>query len=243
MPPNKIILPNHGNYGANKLNAIATKIVELAFAMGGSEGQWYRALQCNYVFPDGRPCYDPLRGSYSVECPVCGGTGAYYDKPQPCPIIIMDSPQQLDRDKMGSVLIDRVSVSIPASVPARFLEVNNNGRIMVLRDKLVVKTVNKKIWSVLYVDSEPQDPFLAGPLYHTINCISHLVFSETDIDNTPKIFYEPNARELIKEINEEYFKNLEIREVLHENLDNEEKILRGDGKIVTPQSLLEDWGN
>jgi len=229
-----------GKFGANRLHNIAKHVVNLSFSMGGSEGYYYEAMQCNYVFPDGKPCYNKNRGSYSVECPICRGGGAMYKSPVATPVIVMDTPQNLYRDKMGAIFTDNVTVAVPSSIPLRFVELRDDGRVVVMRDKLVIKTLNADVWAVLYVDSEPKDPFLGGTLYHVVNMISHLVFKEiTSNVSSGFSFTDSEAAEYFKQANQEI---LGINKDECSKIDNSNLIVKnGQIQIADAGKLLSDW--
>lgn len=240
MPQNLIYLPANKIYGAERLHGIAKRIVDLAFFMGGSRGLFYKAVPCNYTFPNGQACYDSLRGTHSVECPVCRGNGVYYKDPVETQIIVMDSPQKLFRDKYGGIFTDSMRLSVPASIKPGILKLTQSGRTFVAKDKFVVKTLNNDIWGVVYVESEPKDAFLGGTLYYTLEVTTHLVFSEEETKSNPPVFYsDQQAAEILKQINKEVlgtegdFISIENKNLVVSN---------GMFKINDPKALLDDWG-
>lgn len=207
--PVKLTPPN--KYGASRLNKVARKIVSLAFAMGGSLIEYYRASRCNYQFPDGTYCWNEDRQTATPECPVCGGRGMYYQPPIKIPAIFIDASGKPIRDKYGIVYRDSARLVVPPEiVPSILKHVDGGKNMQMLRDKFLIRDHNEKPVAVFYIESEPKDVWLAGTLYFSFEIIVNRV-SESDADPIhkdykPRLEYieggDMDTQRLLKEINE-----------------------------------------
>lgn len=241
MPANKLTLPT--TTGANELNPLARKLVDLAFAMGGSKGRFYRAIQCNYVFPDGTPCFDKERASYNVNCPLCEGQGAYYEKPIDTPIVISDEPASLERDKFGVMLKNAVRVTVPIYIKPSITKVSHGGRVYVLRDKFTLYDAAERMYMILVAVTEAKQPFVGGPLFHTLHATTQYAVNEDLVYEPPQVYIDNDEFDALADVN---------ADVLQENgtpaeefpILSNENILTGEGKVTvipTESGLLDDW--
>lgn len=241
------------DYGAKRLNKIARKIVSLAFRMGGTPVDYYRAVRCNYQFPDGHFCWDSVRQTPDVECPVCGGRGAYYIGPIKIPAIFIDNRDRIIRDKYGVKYTDNARLVVPPSIlPSILKHVDGGKNLQVLRDKFVIRNHLGEIDSIFYIQDEPKDVWLAGTLYYSFS----ISVSRAHESNTKEMYkeYEPtlfynqpgsdDTEEVLRQINEEILSlKYTVKPTSEDGADLQKLALDAEtGKFVDVDELLEDWG-
>lgn len=249
----KINLTPSVDYGAERLNKISRKIVSLAFRMGGSQIDYYRAIRCNYQFPDGRTCWNKVRQTPSVDCPVCAGQGAYYIGPIKIPAIFIDSRDRVIRDKIGLKFTDNARLVVPPSIgPAILKHVDGGKNLQILRDKFVIRDHTGKIDSVFYIDSEPKNVWLAGTLYYSFGIVINRA-NESDSDPIfkeyePRLFYtDPpkSTEELLNAINEDVLSMRNINGITSEDgtsTSGNEVVLDGEtGDFIPLDDLEDEW--
>lgn len=243
MPQNKVWIPQ-GHFHSTRLNAVSRKIVDLAFTMGGSPGKYFHAVKCNYVFPDGTPCFDRHRSDHNIDCPLCKGKGVYYDTPKEIPIIVSDSTNPMTSDKYGVTFDDRVSLSIPIYVNPRIIKVSKRGQMHVVKDKFAVYDHQSMQWAIFVMDSEPFEPYLAGELYRVIEVTSQYTQNQDGKYDEPKIYYNFKEKELLEEINKDILSiNNEVTSE-YPNVDNDNVITTDEPNVTViddSSSLLDDW--
>ena len=240
------------DYGAARLNKVARKIVSLAFRMGGTPVDYYRAIKCNYQFPDGHYCWDSVRQTPDIDCPVCGGRGAYYIGPIKIPAIFIDNRNNILRDKYGARFNDDARLVVPPSIfPSILKHVDGGEKLQILRDKFVIRNHKGEIDSIFYIQDEPKDVWLAGTLYYSFS----IVVNRANESNNDELFreYEPtlfynspgseDTEEVLRQINEEI---LSLKHTV--NVDSEDGADTGKlaldaetGKFVNVEELLKDW--
>lgn len=240
MGPNKITIPK-GHFHSKKLNAVSRKIVQMAFTMGGSPGKHFRAVKCNYVFPDGSYCFDNLRSDHNIDCPLCGGNGAYYEQPTDIPIIVSDTTNPLDGDKYGANFQDTVTLTIPVEVDPSIIKVSKGGQVFIVKDKFAVNDHQSRLWAIFIMNSEPQEPYLAGPLYHVVQATSQYTQRQDMTHDAPKIYYNVDERELLAEINKDIL-TIETGEGIEgvKTLEPSEVVVTNTG-IISAADLEDDW--
>jgi len=241
------------DYGAKRLNRVARKIVSLAFRMGGTPVDYYRAVKCNYQFPDGHYCWDEVRQTPDINCPVCGGRGAYYIGPIKIPAIFIDNRNKIIRDKTGVKFNDDARLVVPPSiVPSILKHIDGGKNLQVLRDKFVIRNHLGEIDSIFYVDSEPKDTWLAGTLYYSFSIVVSRVNETNDTElykeYEPTLFYnnpgEGDTEEILKQINEEILSLHKTVSVQNEDgyAGTESLVLDAEtGQFITVSDLDEDW--
>lgn len=192
---------------AKNLHVISKKIIDLAFYMGGSQGLYYEPVQCNFVFPNGRQCWDEKRGSYDSECPICKGSGHYYKDPIEIPIIVMDSPNIPRKDnKLGIVYEDMMRISVPNSISPKIVNITNNGLVVLAPAKFAIKDYDGKTWNILYMQGEPKDVYLAGTLMHTFEVGTNVYIQNEGVSDTRNVSFNPEKENILAKINEDILK-------------------------------------
>lgn len=241
------------DYGASRLNKVARKIVSLAFRMGGTPVDYYRAVRCNYQFPDGHYCWDDVRQTPDINCPVCNGRGAYYIGPIKIPAIFIDTRGNIIRDKIGVRFNDNARLVVPPSIfPSLLKHVDGGKNLQVLRDKFVIRNHKGEIDSIFYIEDEPKDVWLAGTLYYSFSIVVNRA-NESNNDELfkeyePTLFYnnpgEGDTEEILRQINEEILSLKHTTEVQSEDGANLQKLALDaeTGKFVNVDDLLDDWG-
>lgn len=192
-------------YSAKNLHVVSKKIIDLAFAMGGSEGLYYEPIQCNFIFPNGRSCWDNKRGSYDNECPICKGVGHYYKEPVEIPIIIMDSPNIPKKDnKLGIIYEDSMRIAVPNTISPKIVNITNNGIVILAPAKFAIKGFDGKTWNILYMQGEPKDVYLAGTLMHTFEVGTNVYIETPSVTEDRNVSIdEPKKQDIIQQINED----------------------------------------
>lgn len=243
MPRNDIYLAK--NYlHSKKLNAVSRKIVDLAFQMGGSPAKYFNAVKCNYVFPDGAPCFDEKRGDHSIDCPLCKGHGAYYDEPVDTAVIVADSVNPLSTDKYGASFEDSITLSVPISINPNIIEISNKGQMFIVKDKFAIYDYASKLWAIFMMDGEPNEPYLAGPLYRIVSVVSQYTQVQKAETDTPKIYYNVEDANLLSEINQDILQLNSYTQSGYPAVQNENIVVTDEPvlKIInTTQNLLDDW--
>lgn len=192
-------------YGSKNLHIVSKRIIDLAFSMGGSEGLYYEPVQCNFVFPNGRPCWDEKRGSYDSECPICKGSGHYYKDAIETPIIVMDSPNIPKKDnKLGLIYEDIMRIAIPNTITPRIVNITNNGIVILAPAKFAIKSFDGKTWNILYMQGEPKDVYLAGTLMHTFEVGTNVYIENPPAPaDRPAFMGDSKKEDILKQINED----------------------------------------
>ncbi len=161
---------------SERLYKISSRIVERAFLMGGYKVKYFEAERCNFVFPNGKKCFDENTLSPSVDCPICSGAGVTYKPPIDTLAIAIDRPNKPRRESLGVLYIDSIKLVVKADIPVKIIKFENtNGRSFFIRDKFQIYNSSNKVWHTVYVDSEPKDVWLAGVLYKSFEAKSHVV--------------------------------------------------------------------
>lgn len=240
------------DYGASRLNQVARKIVSLAFRMGGTPVDYYRAVQCNYTFPNGTSCWNPKLQTATVGCPVCGGTGAYYVGPVKIPAIFIDTRGNVVTRKHGLVYKDTARLVVPPIITPSIVKFAPDGeggeQLQLLRDKFVIRNHKGEIDSIFYINSEPKDTWLAGTLYYSFD----IIINTPNESNTaplvneyePKLIYheQRESYEILADINEEILNLREVNDVSFEDgRDAQSEVFDGEMGSFIPTSLLDDW--
>lgn len=243
MPKNEVNIPKSYLH-SRKLNVISRKVVDLAFMLGGSPGKYFNGVKCNYIFPDGTACFNQERGDHNIDCPLCKGNGAYYEEPKDISIIVMDSVNPLSGDKYGAIFEDNVSLSVPVYINPSIIKVSKQGQMYIVKDKFAVYDHQSDLWAIFTMDSEPFEPYLAGPLYRVVNVTSQYTQVQDGEHEEPKIYYNLQETDLLSEVNKEI---LEINsEITNEyvDTDNTNVVLTSEEQAVIierPSSLEDDW--
>lgn len=197
--------PPSKNYSSKNLHVISKKIIDLAFSMGGSQGLYYEPVQCNFVFPNGRQCWDEKRGSYDSECPVCKGSGHYYKDAVEIPIIVMDSPNIPKKDnKLGIIYEDAMRIAVPNTISPKIVNITNNGLVVLAPAKFAIKDFDGKTWNILYMQGEPKDVYLAGTLMHTFEVATNVYIETAGVTEERTVSIEPaKKQDIIQQINQD----------------------------------------
>lgn len=244
MPGHKFKMPYGKYYSSDRLHNVSRKIVQLAFQMGGSPAKYFKARKCDYVFPDGTPCYDEQRGDANVDCPLCRGNGAYYEEPVDVPIMIMDSTNPLSQDKYGFNIYDTIQISVPIWINPTAIKVSNTGKMFTAKDKFAVYDHSSNLWSIFIVNTETNEPYINGPLYHILGVVSQ--YTETQdigiLEREPKFYFKFTEKELLGEINKQILYENSLATEEYPEITNED-IVVGDGVTyqLGPDNLVDDW--
>lgn len=207
---------------AERLHKVSHQIIERAFLMGGYKALYFESVRCNYVFTNGKPCFNPDSFSPSVDCPQCNGVGVIYKDPIETLVLAIDQPNNPQRQPEGVFFKDTIRMIVKAEIPVKILKHDSGtGRSFFMRDKFSIYTSAKNIWHSLYVDSEPKDIWLAGVLYKSFTAATHVISEreaqgdlnlelnnmENIMTNTPaeninnhSSFTEDNVEEIVKKI-------------------------------------------
>ena len=241
-----IILQPSGNYKSSNLNKVARKIVQLAFNMGGFKTYYFRAVRCNYTFPNGETCWDPVRQTHNIDCPVCAGTGAYYPGPPiEIPAIFIDNRGNIIRDKYGVIYKDTARMVVPPIITPSYLKFGEEAgqKTFVLRDKFVIYNVDNEVDAIFYINSEPKDTWLAGTLYYSFEVVvSRPNESNEDPvkkDITPKLYYPKDTEGLIKQINSDI---AGLENQMGENKTESDVVIDGEsGEVIPVDEINKLW--
>lgn len=243
VPKNNIRIPR-GHFHSKTLNPVARRIVDLAFAMGGSPGRYFNSVKCNYIFPNGESCFNQERSDHSIDCPLCKGNGAYYEDPVEIPIIISDSTNPLSGDKYGATFDDRVSLTLPVYVDPSIIKVSKSGQLHVVKDKFALYDHQSKLWAIFIMSSEPFEPYLAGPLFRVVEVTSQYTQRQDDSYDEPKIYYNVAERDLLQEINKDILtiNDGELEE--YPDIDHTNVLVTNEPNITVIDDITEledDW--
>jgi len=212
------------DFPSERLYKISKNIVEKAFFMGGYKVKYYSANVCNYKFPDGKSCIDERTLTPSINCPVCGGSGVIYSEPIETRAIIIDNPDDPRKQREGVILYDTFRMITPPEIPVKMLTYRNGDRLFLVRDKFEISSSNGTVFTIVFVDNEPKDIWLAGMLYKSFKVSTHYLSTRVAKGNEEINFNDAQYTEVISNINTQYninSQNEDIEKIL-------ENILIGD---------------
>lgn len=155
---------------------ISRLIGQSAIALGGSDINWYKALFCPYVRPDGSPCFDEVRGSPWSECPICGSTGTVWASPVFIKGIYTDNSNRYLPDGSGGFIVGDKTLSLPANLDITLMKPRkSNDSRRFLRDKfeMLGRCCNpdgsREVLETLYLEEDPVKPTInSGTIYQIV---------------------------------------------------------------------------
>jgi hypothetical protein len=207
-------------FPSERLYKISKNIIEKAFFMGGYRINYYSANVCNYKFPNGNPCIDERTLTPSINCPICGGSGVTYNEPKEIRAIIIDNPDEPRKQREGVILYDTFRMVVPSEVPVKMLTYKNGDRIFLVRDKFEIFSSNNTVFTIVFVDNEPKDIWLAGMLYKTFKVSTHYLATRVAEGNKDINLNDKQYTEVTSTINKEYKINSSSNEDIEKILEN-----------------------
>lgn len=145
--------------------------------MGGSDIAWHKAIFCPYVRSDGSPCYDEMRGSPWIDCPICGGEGAVYAEPVIVKGIYTDKSDEFIPDGSGGFTRNIKSLSLPMGLDIKLLKPRHTAEATRrwLRDKFQLLGLycnpdgSREVLETFYLDDDVVHPTInSGKIYQIV---------------------------------------------------------------------------